>query len=284
MAMANEYELLDSGDGRKLERFGDCILIRPAAQAVWPPTLAESEWARADASFSRQKGLHWEMHGHVPPEWTVQIEGVKMLLSATDFGHLGVFPEHAVLWRELRELCRRSRDRLGRAPNVLNLFAYSGGATMALAQAGAEVCHLDAARGMVDWARRNAGINGLDNAPIRWIVDDALKFVKREVRRGRTYDAVILDPPSFGRGRQGQVFKIEQHLVPLLKELCALVPEPVFVLLTCHTPEFGATVLGNVLRTVFNTNDCEVRNGEILLPGANDRLALPCGNYALLSR
>jgi 23S rRNA (cytosine1962-C5)-methyltransferase len=282
--MATGYELLDNGNGRKLERFGAYLLVRPASQALWQPARSEDVWCLADAEFSRDNGAHWERRGRLPNEWMIEIEGVKMILSATDFGHLGVFPEHVTLWSDLRRFCCSAATELGRPPRVLNLFAYSGGATMAMALAGAEVCHLDAAKGMVDWARRNASANGVDNAPVRWIIDDALRFVQREARRGVCYDGVVLDPPSFGRGRQGQVFKIENHLLPLLAAIRNIMPEPRFVVLSCHTPELGPTALQNVLTGVFGRAG-EFRSGEMIIDNRQQECSpLPCGSFALMSR
>ncbi|MGI6497059.1 MAG: class I SAM-dependent methyltransferase [Kiritimatiellia bacterium] len=276
----NEYELLDSGDGRKLERFGAVTLARPCAQAVWAPRRP-GLWQRATASFDRENGLNWRGRPALPDPWIVPINGIRMKLAATDFGHIGVFPETRALWDRITASLSAARAAAGggRAPSLLNLFAYSGGATLAAARAGCEACHLDAARGMVDWARENAALNGLGNAPIRWIVDDVRKFLGREIRRGRTYDAVILDPPSFGRGKRGELYKIERDLLDTLREVSAVLSvRPVFVLLTSHTPGFSPGVLQNLLRETLGPGTLE--GGEMFLTGGPDVLPLPNGNWA----
>lgn len=261
------YQLIDSGEGFKFERFGEHSFIRPCPQALWQKNQPQ-EWANADAEFSREKG--WEHRRKLPREWNTEVGGVTLKIAPTDFGHLGVFPEHASLWQEL---CPFALDA-----QVLNLFAYSGGATLALAKAGAKVCHLDASKGMVDWARENARINKLEKAPIRWIVDDALKFLKREVRREVRYDGILLDPPTFGRGSKGEVFKIERDLV-LLLDLCrsVLSKHPRFVFLSCHTPGVTPLVLQHLTAQMFK--GAKVETGEMMLssPGA---LSIPSGSFA----
>lgn len=202
-----------------------------------------------------------------------------MKLSTTDFGHLGVFPETRALWAWIRSTLAAVKDRRKAEVSFLNLFAYSGGATLAGAQAGARCCHLDASKGMVDWARENAGLNGLEEAPIRWIVDDVIKFLRREVKRGNRYDAVLLDPPSFGRGKKGELYKIEESLMCTLDLVHQVLTDaPVFVLLTSHTPGFSPIVLGNLLRQYHVEGSVEC--GEMLLTGAADVFALPNGNWA----
>ncbi len=266
----SDYALLDSGHGRKLERFGSIVLDRPCSQAVWRP-LHPERWSMATASFDRQDGMRWQGRDHLPESWEVHLAGLQMRLAATDFGHLGVFPETLPLWVWLR-------THLAPGTRFLNLFAYSGGASLAAAQAGAEVCHVDASRGMVVWARDNAARNGLEHAPIRWIVDDAQVFLRREARRGRRYHAVLLDPPSFGRGRRGELYKIErdvQRTVDLIAEVLA--PDPAFVILTSHTPGFTPQVLQNLLTQSFGTPT--TAGGEMLIH-ATDTLPLPAGTWA----
>ena len=276
--MKEEYELLDSGNGRKLERFGPIVLERPCAQAVWAPQRS-SPWKGATARFDRVGGLNWHGRERLPESWNVAIGGVRMKLSATDFGHVGVFPETRNLWRWIRRALAAEAEDRGRPPKFLNLFAYSGGATLAAAQAGAYCCHLDASRGMVEWARENARLNDLRDAPIRWIVDDVIKFLRREVRRGNRYDAVLLDPPSFGRGKRGELYKIEESLsitLDLVDQV--LCDAPSFVLLTSHTPGFTPTVLGNLLRQ--RRRGGSIASGEMLLTGAPGVFELPSGNWA----
>ncbi len=270
------YELLDSGDGRKLERFGDLILERPSGQAVWEPSQKESYWAAANARFDREMGNRWHGRHHLPKEWMVDIEDIRFQLSSTDFGHLGVFPEQRPMWRWLRESCRKSPGA-----KVMNLFAYSGGSTLAPAQGKAQVCHVDASRGMTDWARNNARINGLQDAPIRWIVDDVPAFLAREQRRGQQYDGIILDPPSFGRGAKKEIFKIEEQINPMLDLIRKLLsPQPMFVLLTCHTNSFTPQVLANLLGHHLKGLKGEISCGEMLLEGAPGVSPLPSGSYA----
>lgn len=276
--MADQYELLDSGNGKKLERFGEVVLERPCAQAVWAPQHP-GQWKMAKARFDRIGGMNWQGRHHLSNSWNVEIGGVVMKLAATDFGHIGVFPETRELWNWIRTTLQGQREKKGRELKFLNLFAYSGGATLAAAQAGVQCCHLDASRGMVDWARENARINDLHEAPIRWIVDDVIKFLRREVKRRNLYDAVLLDPPSFGRGKKGELYKIEESLMTTLDLVDqVLTDDPAFVLLTSHTPGFSPTVLGNLLRQYHSTGTFE--SGEMLLtgkPGVND---LPNGNWA----
>jgi len=274
----NEYELLDSGNGRKLERFGRFILARPCAQAIWEPRHPE-RWKKASATFDRREGLHWNGREKLPDCWIVPINGISMKLSTTDFGHLGVFPETRALWDWITTTLRETSAQKQRVLSMLNLFAYSGGATLAAARAGAEACHLDASKGMVEWARENAALNKLQDAPIRWIVDDVHKFLAREIKRERTYDAILLDPPSFGRGKQGELYKIEQDLLHTLKSCRAVLSrDPAFVILTSHTPGLSPIVLQNLLAQVFGPGTLAC--GEMLLTGGPDVLAVPNGNWA----
>ena len=280
--MNDDYELLDSGDGRKLERFGKYVLARPCSQAMWRPTKPESDWNRADASFDREDGNRWHGRSNLPKEWTIETAGVKFKLGGTDFGHLGIFPEQRAQWRWIREEVEvigrgrgEGRGREGKI-SVLNLFAYSGGSTMAAALGGAAVCHLDASKGMVEWARENARLNGLSERPIRWIVDDAHKFMKREIRRGHRYDAIILDPPTFGRGAGGEMYKIERDLKDTLALVRDLLSEkPHFVLFSSHTPGLSPIVAENILGQLFP--QAKLESGEMLLEGSG--LSCPSGIY-----
>lgn len=255
------YALVDSGDQKKLERFGKFTLVRPCSQALWKPKLSQEEWRRADASFSREEG--WHRSSPLPASWAIEWQGLRFKIAPTDFGHLGIFPEHAQIWNWATEQIRGAKKGV----QLLNLFAYSGGATLACAQAGAQVCHLDASKGMVTWARENAELNAMEGLPIRWIVDDALKFLKREQSRGRRYDAIILDPPTFGRGNRGEVFKIERDIGELLA-LCRslLSDEPLFVALTTHTPGMTPTVMYRLLEQMMGKGNIEA--GEMVLENA----------------
>jgi 23S rRNA (cytosine1962-C5)-methyltransferase len=258
--MEGDYQLIDSGYGEKLESFGTVSLIRPCAQAVWAPDHPAS-WQKALGRFDREKG--WQ--GEIPANWTMRLQGLLFRLAPTPFGHLGLFPEHSLLWQ--RALQRRPAT-------LLNLFAYSGGLTLVAAQAGIAVCHVDSSRGMVDWARENAALNGLETAPIRWIVDDVLKFVQREIRRGKEYEAIVLDPPSFGRGAHGEVFKIERDLPPLLGACRQLIKSTGQLLLTCHTPSFSPLVLHHLLEQAGWEG--RVDGGELILPGSRP---IPAGVF-----
>lgn len=260
------YALLDSGEGQKLERFGEYTLLRPCSQAVWRPSLLKQD---ADAVFTREE--RWLLHKKMPKSWNLLHGGIKFKIAPTEFGHVGLFPEHADLWEWMRPLVKN-------ASRILNLFAYSGGATFAAAQRGAEVCHLDASKGMIDWARENATLNQLEKTSIRWIVDDALKFLRREKKRKSFYDGIILDPPTFGRGGQGEVFKIERDIMPLLT-LCSelLTQNPLFVILSCHTPGFTPLSLRHLLGQTMPKGTIDA--GEMALHSSKT-IAIPSGSFA----
>ncbi len=259
------YQLLDSGDTQKLERFGEFILLRPCGQAVWRNQTKQNP----DAIFNRDE--KWVFQKKLPKTWTVTHCGVDFKIGPTDFGHLGLFPEHGDLWQWMR-------PHIKKGSRILNLFAYSGGVTLAAAQEGAEVCHLDASKGMVDWARENASLNNLQKAPIRWIVDDAIKFLRREKKRESFYDGIILDPPTFGRGSQGEVFKIERDILPLL-DLCKelLSKNPLFVIFSCHTPGFTPLCMDHLMSQTMPKGTIEAGEMALHSPGA---LPIPSGSFA----
>ncbi|MDA3925215.1 MAG: class I SAM-dependent methyltransferase [Kiritimatiellae bacterium] len=280
-ATTSDYELLDSGDGRKLERFGDYTLVRPCSQAVWKSTLSSRHWDAANATFDRAEGNQWHNRGNIPTEWKITTAGITFILSGTDFGHLGIFPEQRNQWEWLQKTVQLLNSERSEPLKVLNLFAYSGGSTLASALGGAHLCHLDASKGMVQWARRNAEANGLANHPIRWIVDDAHKFLSREIRRGNQYDAIILDPPTFGRGQNNEMYKIEKDLQETLNLCRQLLSEnPAFILLSAHTPGYSPVVLENVLGQSMSQYKGSTSTGEMLLTGASDVLPTPCGVYS----
>ena len=271
-----DYELLDCGDGEKLERWGRQILVRPDPQAIWEAPRRSSAWQNPDARYLRSNtgGGHWERR-KLPEQWTVQYGELTFNVKPMNFKHTGLFPEQAVNWDFVMEKIRRA----GRPIQVLNLLAYTGGATVACAAAGASVCHVDAAKGMVAWAKENARSSGLADAPIRWIVDDCAKFVEREIRRGRRYDAIIMDPPSYGRGPSGEVWKLEQNLYPFVK-LCAgvLSDDPLFVILNSYTTGLAPSVLGYILNLlVSGTYGGHTECAELGLPVTETGMALPCG-------
>ena len=278
----NEYELIDSGHGRKLERFGKITLDRPCAQAVWNPSQP-ALWKQADAFFTRKQGLEWRGRDKLPDSWIAEVKGVKMKLSTTDFGHLGVFPETRAMWEWIRDTLKKESTQRREPLNFLNLFAYSGGATLAAAQGGAHCCHVDASKGMVAWARENAKLNGLEGHPIRWIVDDVNKFLAREIKRGRRYDAILLDPPSFGRGKGGELYKIEHALLETLQLVRKVMSDqPCFLYLTSHTPGFTPIALKNLIQQLLDKGrlDC----GEMLLTGTDSAFDVPSGTWARWER
>ena len=271
------YRLLDSGDGRKLEQFGELVLDRPRSGAVWHKSLPAGVWGKANGVFVREGGTQWSWKVQPPKEWRVSVDGLTFALRPTDFGHVGVFPEHVHGWRFVADALAGAKEQ----PNVLNLFAYSGGATLAAARAGARVCHLDAAKKMVDWARENAGLNGLSDAPIRWITDDVMKFLKREARRGARYEGIILDPPNFGRGTRMEVFKLEEQVWELLDAVRDVLAEkPLFVVLTCHAAGFTPMVLGHLLGQLLAGKRGQVEASEMVLAGEPGVLPLPVGSFA----
>lgn len=274
------YQLIDCGDQRKLERFGEYLLIRPAAAALWKPTLGAEEWKKGDAEFSREGGSRWRFRRRLPESWTISIGGLTFKISPTDFGHLGIFPEHGMQIEWMKGIIQKQK----KAPSVLNLFAYSGAATLAAAQGGAEVCHLDASKGMVAWARENAELSGLKEAPVRWIVDDVFKFLKREARRGARYDGIIFDPPSFGRGASGECFKIERDIVKLLEACRAVLSEdPLFVIFSSHSPGMTPLVMRQLLKQMMEGDAGAIEEGEMVILGDKEQI-LPSGTYARWKR
>lgn len=271
----NTYYLIDSGNGYKLEQFGPYTISRPCSQAVWEPRLSQESWDNAHAFFSREGQNKWTFRKEkLPDVWQIKVADIVFKISPTDFGHLGIFPEQKAFWKWIQ-----SRGIKGK--RVLNLFAYSGGSTLAAAQAGAEVCHLDASKGMVAWARENAALNQLEKTPIRWIIDDVFKFLGRELRRGSRYDAIILDPPSFGRGANGEVFKIEEEINKLLRSCRELLtPKPLFILFSCHTPGFSPLVMKHLLHQNLEGLSGTIDEGEMLLEGCAETFPIPSGTFA----
>ncbi len=270
------YELLDCGEESKLERLGPYRVTRQAAQAHWPRSLPASDWQRADAVHHRSNrgGGYWRFRNTPPESWCVQFGEMRFRIKLTDFGHIGLFPEQLENWSWIR------RTVAGREPRVLNLFGYTGGSTLAAAAAGARVTHLDASKGVVSWARENADENGLGDHPIRWVVEDASKYVQRERKRASYYQGLVLDPPSYGRGPKGQVWQIERDLVPLLRGLKGIVPDLEFILLSCHTPGYSPLCLKNILHLVYGFPMGEIQAGEKGISLHAHSLALPCGSYA----
>ncbi|MEG0321551.1 MAG: class I SAM-dependent methyltransferase [Oscillospiraceae bacterium] len=271
-----DYELLDCGSGEKLERWGDYTLVRPDPQAIWQTPRKSPKWNTPDARYSRSDrgGGAWEK-SRLPGQWTVGYEGLTFNVKPMNFKHTGLFPEQASNWDFAREQIKKA----GRPVSVLNLFAYTGGATVACAAAGATVCHVDAAKGMVSWAKENAKSSGLEEAPIRWIIDDCAKFVEREIRRGKRYDAVIMDPPSYGRGPSGEVWKLEENLWDFVKLVSGVLSDdPIFFLISSYTTGLAPSVLSYLLDTLVTPNyGGHTESDELGLRVSANNLVLPCG-------
>lgn len=273
-----DFEVIDTGDGDKLERWGNYILRRPDPQIIWPIQHEDEQWRKADAHYHRSSsgGGQWQIRNKQMPErWTISYGDLRFHIKPTNFKHTGLFPEQAANWSWMMDKIRSAN----RPIRVLNLFAYSGGATVACAAAGAEVCHVDAAKGMVQWAKENAELSGLENAPIRYITDDVFKFVQREQRRGRQYDAIIMDPPSYGRGPKGETWKLEENLFPFLQTCMTIMSDnPLFLLINSYTTGLSPTVLQHLLTmSMGNKYGGQINCGEIGLPITRSGLALPCG-------
>lgn len=276
----NEYEVIDTSGGEKLERWGDYILVRPDPQVIWNTPKTLPAWKSPNAHYHRSKkgGGEWEFF-RLPEQWDIHYKELTFHLKPFSFKHTGLFPEQAANWEWFGKLIRQA----GRPIKVLNLFAYTGGATMAAAYGGAsEVVHVDASKGMVQWAKENMMLSHLEDHKIRFIVDDVLKFVEREKRRGRTYHAIIMDPPSYGRGPKGEIWKIEEQLYPLVQACMQILdPEALFFLINSYTTGFPASVLNNILcATVAKQHpNGMIEYGEIGLPITKTKTVLPCGIY-----
>ena len=272
----NDYEVIDTSDGEKLERWGTYTLVRPDPQIIWSTPRTDPRWNRFDARYLRSSsgGGKWLQH-NLPERWQIRYRELTFNIKPMNFKHTGVFPEQAANWDYIMRKIRGA----GRPVSVLTLFAYPGGATLAAAAAGAAVCHVDAAKGMVQWAKENARASGLEEKPIRWIVDDCAKFVEREIRRGRRYDAVIMDPPSYGRGPSGEVWKLEDNLYPFVELVSGVLSgEPLFVILNSYTTGLSPLVLTYILQTVMvGKFGGHTVSDELGLPVTQTGLALPCG-------
>ncbi len=271
-----DYEALDVSGGEKLERWGKYILARPDPQAIWFTPREDPRWKKCDARYVRSPsgGGHWTQN-QLPARWQVRYGSLTFQVKPMNFKHTGVFPEQAANW----DFVQRQIAGAGRRLSVLNLFAYTGGATLAAAAAGAEVCHVDAAKGMVSWARENAKASGLEDAPIRWIVDDCAKFIQPALRRGRRYDAVIMDPPSYGRGPSGEVWKLEKDLYAFLELVAGVLSErPSFLILNSYTTGLAPSVLTYMLETLLSKRfGGQAVSDELGLPVTQSGLVLPCG-------
>lgn len=275
----NDYEILDMANGEKLERWNNIILVRPDPQIIWKEESHPEMWKKANARYSRSStgGGAWEYKNKLPKSWTVRYKNLTFNIKPMGFKHTGLFPEQAVNWDWMINKIKESKREI----KVLNLFAYTGGATVACLSAGASVCHVDSSKGMIEWAKENVVSSGLENRPVRFLIDDVVKFVNREIRRGNKYDAIIMDPPSYGRGANGEVWKFEDNISELIT-LCSevLSDDPLFFLINSYTTGISSMVLENMLRIDLPKNiKGKFSNGEIGLPMKGSKIILPCGIY-----
>ena len=273
----NDYQILDMANGEKLEKWNNITLVRPDPQIIWKQKTYPEKWKKADAKYSRSNtgGGAWNYNKKLPSAWQVKYKDLVFNIKPMGFKHTGLFPEQAVNWDWMINKIKSTNKEI----NVLNLFAYTGGATVACLSAGASVCHVDSSKGMVSWAKENVTSSGLQDRKVRYIVDDVVKFVNREIRRGNKYDAIIMDPPSYGRGTNGEVWKFEDNIYDLV-ELCSkvLTDKPLFFLINSYTTGISSMVLENILKLNIHAKG-KFSNGEIGIPMQNSNLVLPCGIY-----
>jgi len=280
---SQDYELIDSGDGEKLERFGEWVLRRPDPQALWKKGMEEKDWKeKASATFVREgDNAKWRAKENTPKEWIMEMAGLKFLIKPTAFKHTGLFPEHEGNWNWIQEKIKKA----GRPIKMLNLFGYTGGATLAALKAGAEVTHIDGSKTVITWARQNAEFSKLDDKKVRWIEEDARKFVQREIKRGNKYDAIIMDPPAFGHGANNEVWKIEEDFTKLL-EACAqiLTPEPLFIIVNGYSAGYSAVAYENSLKEITKNLGGSIEIGELTIEESKTGRLLPAGIFARWSR
>lgn len=280
-----DYELIDCSSGEKLERWKDEILVRPDPQVIWKSEKKNKLWYNPDAKYIRSNtgGGKWQVYKHIPDAWQVQYKDLTFNIKTMGFKHTGLFPEQAVNWDYTRELIKNSNKE---TVKVLNLFAYTGGATVACLKQGAEVVHVDASKGMVQWAKENAKSSGVQDRKVRWIVDDCMKFVQREIRRGNKYDIVILDPPSYGRGPKGEIWHLEDSIYDFVKLVSqVLSDQPIMVLLNSYTTGLSASVMKYILDDVITKEKGgKVEADEIGLPVTSNNQVLPCGSSAIWTK
>lgn len=282
-----DYELIDTGSGERLERWGDIILIRPDPQIIWQSDKKDPRWKTAHARYKRSNtgGGQWQVYKKVPDVWKITYGDLTFRLKTMGFKHTGIFPEQAVNWDFSMQRIEEAIKE-GREPKILNLFGYTGAATLACMKAGAHVTHVDASKGMVQWAKENAVASGIDDKPVRWLVDDCMKFVQREVRRGNKYDGIIMDPPSYGRGPGGEVWKLEESLYGLV-DMCLpiLSEDPLFFILNSYTAGLSPAVMEYLLSTILKPKfGGRVSGEEIGLPVTKTGLVLPCGSTVIWSK
>ena len=275
----NDYQILDMANGEKLEKWNNITLVRPDPQIIWKQKTYPEKWKKADAKYSRSNtgGGAWNYNKKLPSAWQVKYKDLVFNIKPMGFKHTGLFPEQAVNWDWMINKIKSTNKEI----KVLNLFAYTGGATVACLSAGASVCHVDSSKGMVSWAKENVTSSGLQDRKVRYIVDDVVKFVNREIRRGNKYDAIIMDPPSYGRGANGEVWKFEENIDELIK-LCSkiLSDNPLFFLVNSYTTGISSTVIENILKMNLKLKNGKYSCGEIGLPMSNSDLVLPCGIFA----
>ncbi len=281
-----EYELLDSGEGEKLERFGNVILSRPDPQALWRKNLDEKEWKKALGNFSREgKEGSWNIKEGMPDKWNINFAHLTFKIKPTPFKHTGIFPEQMPNWEWVREVIKKKKDSVkGDAESeieVLNLFGYTGGATLACAQAGAKVVHVDSSKGAITWARENAELSELGEKPIRWIQEDARLFVEREIKRGRKYDGIIMDPPAFGHGANKEVWKIEENFLPFIENCFELLKEkPLFFIVNGYAAGYSRIAYENNLLALKKKYGGIIETGELTIEEKGSKRLLPCGIFA----
>ena len=276
----NDYELLDVNKSNRLERWGDIYLIRPDPQAIWELPQNDNLWKKAHAVYHRSNsgGGFWEVLKKVPDVWSISYGDLKFNLKPMGFKHTGLFPEQAVIWSLMQDII----EKQNRPVKVLNLFAYTGGATVACLKAGANVTHVDASKGMVAWAKENAVISGVADKPVRWLVDDCKKFVEREIRRGNKYDGIVMDPPSYGRGPNGEVWKLENNLEELLRLTSQILSDnPIFFILNTYTAGMSSTVLSYMVEEYIAKGRGRVSTDEIGLKVTSRNLIMPAGNTTI---
>ncbi len=283
-----DYELIDSGNGEKLERYGSFVMSRPDPEALWKKNLDKKEWSKASLLFERSGNKtnlraqsRWIIKNGVSKDWKINFGNFNFTIKPTSFKHIGIFPEQLLNWEWMENLIKKQNRKI----KVLNLFAYTGGATLACASSGAEVCHVDSSKQAVTWARENAELNGFKDAPIRWLIEDVVTFLKREIKRGNKYDCIIMDPPSFGHGPKDELWKIEENFLELM-DLCdnVLSDDPLFVLINGYTAGYSSIVYENNLKEIQNKFGGKIEGGELAIKESNSDRLLPCGIFARWER
>lgn len=286
-APEDDYELIDSGNGKKMERYGEWILVRPDPQALWHTSKDYSIWNCAHATFFREgKTTKWKLNTNMPLAWTIRFADLVFQIRPTTFKHTGLFPEHRENWIWMRNIITKTiLSKKNNTPKILNLFGYTGGATLACAQAGAEVVHVDGSKMAIAWGKKNQELSNLNDRKIRWILDDAILFLKREIKRGNRYDGIVMDPPSFGRGPKGEVWKIEEQWNELV-DLCLniLSPEPLFFLINGYASGYSPLAYKNSILSLVEKYQGTIETGELAIKETSSERLLPCGIFARWSR